>query len=435
MASQRRLPILLLTLIFCFLPCATWGKKYYSHHGLRCVSECELQGFPQSYQCTVHASDGTEKLEYCSPKRNMDYRGNECLDCCDLHGNDYYWCRTGSSWGYCGDVVESSKHYTSTYSVPCTDSCEQRSLDYYWCHSSQGYDYCSPKQNVDYKGYACREDHPCDKHGNSYYWCQLQQGSWGYCAPVEERAMIHTTKYLKDCIDDCQYHTSRDYFWCNAEGSWDYCSPLPDFTYKGEPCRSDHTCGNHGKNYNWCYTTYNDDWDYCGVITAGECVYSVPQRSKRQPNNPNVICTKEDQNKRRVTVFTAEVNHNAIAEPNNRQRNEAINLINRWDNQGLGDRARSNLIRSEEGNLRLDLQGLINRNNQRYYNLQIQINSARSSRESTTLAQIIVPIDTSAEYMRLAFRESLQRRARITLEVTEQSTSSSNNNQKCRRRH
>ncbi|KAJ8259549.1 hypothetical protein GJAV_G00170720 [Gymnothorax javanicus] len=429
MANRRRVPTLLLTFTLCFLLWPASGKVFFSHLGIKCAEDCKLHG--SQYQCNVIMADGTEELHYCSPQMNVDYLGNECIDCCETHGYGYYWCAVGSSWGYCGEVIEDLRHYTSNYDVQCYDSCGKRGKDYYWCHSQKGWDYCSPSKNIDYKGYTCKKDSPCTKNGEDYYWCYLEEGSWGYCARVEPKAMIYQTYKLKDCIDECQYDESGSYYWCHTPDGWDYCSPLPDITYKDVPCRQDHKCGTHGYNYNWCYTA--DSYDYCGVIHPGECMYSLPRRSKRTPNNkPQVICTKEDNNNRRTTTFTAVEDHSAIAEPNNRLRTEALDLINRWDNQRLGDQARSNLITSDH--LRIDLQGLINRNNQRYYNLQIQENRQRSSRESTTLSQIIVPVDTSAEYMRLAFRESLQRRARVTLEVTNQPTSSSSSKKCVKRR-
>ncbi|CAB1413585.1 unnamed protein product [Pleuronectes platessa] len=111
----------------------------------------------------------------------------------------------------------------------------------------------------------------------------------------------------------------------------------------------------------------------------------------------------------------------------------AANVENKINNgEVLSDKPRSELIKSS--NLRLDNQGLVNRNNQRCYNLQIQINGPRGPGCSTTVAQIIVPVDTSAEYMRLAFRESLKDRLGVVVEVNEASTSTNNNQKSCKRR-
>ncbi|XP_060939321.1 uncharacterized protein LOC133016026 isoform X2 [Limanda limanda] len=338
------------------------------------------------------------------------------------------WLTPGETfWDQCLDECP-AKYFTSTYGVRCSDRCEQRGYDYYWCHSQEGWDYCSPGENIDYKGNTCSND--CGKYGESYYKCLLWGMSWSQCARVEPRAMIHYTRYQRQCVDRCQYYESDDYFWCHDGENWEYCSPLPDHTYKNEPCRSNHQCGTHGESYTWCYTTSNNDWDYCGVISPGECVFSQTSRAKRQPNNPRVICTREDNNNRRVTTFREDGNPRNIVPTNRRIRNNALDLINQWDNQGLSDQSRSNLIRSDT--LRIDNQGLVNRNNQRCYNLQIQINGVSGR---STVAAIICPVDTSAEYMRLAFRESLQREVGVEVEVNEASTSTYNNqNQKCCKR-
>ncbi|XP_060933492.1 uncharacterized protein LOC133010086 isoform X2 [Limanda limanda] len=321
------------------------------------------------------------------------------------------------------------KHFTSTYDLPCIDSCDKRGYDYYWCKSRKGWDYCSPSNNVDYQGYTCDTRYPCDNYGENHLECYLRIGVWDKCARVEPRAMIYYTRDRKECIEECLYHESGGYFWCYTEDDWDYCSPLPDHTYRNEPCRPDHDCRSYGQSYTWCYTTYNNNWDWCGIISPGECVFTQTHRAKRQTNNPRVICTREDDddnNNRRVTTFKDVGGQQYIKKPNKKLLNEALELINRWNNQRLSAEARSNLITSDH--LRLDNQGLCNRNNQRCYNLQIQINGPRSPGQSTTVAQIIVPVDTSAEYMRFAFRESLRGNFRVELEVNNEPTPSPNNN-------
>uniref|UniRef100_A0A3Q4MQD0 Tubulin polymerization promoting protein n=1 Tax=Neolamprologus brichardi TaxID=32507 RepID=A0A3Q4MQD0_NEOBR len=340
MFLNQRLPSLFLTLVLCVSPWSTSGKTFYSYYGIKCTDDCHPRGFMGlllTYQCTVRKTDGTEELQYCSPKSGVDYKGNMCSDCCEQYENGYYWCKTASDWGYCGDVIEDLNHYTLTYGMLCYDSCETHSENYYWCQSTQGWDYCSP--NV---------------------------------------------------------------------------------TYKGVPCRSDHNCGDHGEGYNWCYTTDNNDWDYCGVISPGECRYSVPRQDI-------------DNNRRRVTTFVATENNRTIADSQN-YREDAFNLIDQWDGLGLAQNSRYTVVSSS--NLRIDLQGGFNRNNQWHYNVQLQVNTQRRSGQSTTLAHIEVPVDTPPQYNLLALRQSLQHRARVSLEVTDQPINNNNNNNKsCRRRH
>uniref|UniRef100_A0A4W6G7H0 Tubulin polymerization promoting protein n=1 Tax=Lates calcarifer TaxID=8187 RepID=A0A4W6G7H0_LATCA len=228
-----------------------------------------------------------------------------------------------------------------------------------------------------------------------------KKGGWGRCGRVESKTTIHQTINLKDCTDDCQYHESGKYFWCHTEDGWDYCSSNPDHTYKDVTCRPNHKCGAYGQTYSWCYTTDNDDWDYCGLISTRECKCTPQHRTKRAPPRRQIE-RRGDQNGRQITFYN-EGGQNNFAQSNRRLNDEARNLINQWDQQDLGTQGRT-VITSDH--LRIDLQGVITRGNQRYYNLQIQINVPRAGR-STTLSQIIVPFGTSAANMRWAFNYTL----------------------------
>ncbi|XP_035494431.2 uncharacterized protein LOC118313205 [Scophthalmus maximus] len=338
-----------------------------------------------------------------------------------------------------------AKYSTSTYGVLCYDGCEKRGYSYYWCNSRMGWDYCSPSNNIDYKGNDCRNDHPCGDYGGGYTSCIVDGIGWSKCARVEPRAMIHQTIYQKECTGECQYHEFGDYFWCYTENTWDYCSPLQDHTYRDEPCRQGSTCGTNGQSYSWCYTSYFN-WDYCGVISPGECMYSQSNRRKRQADNPNLICSREDDdgnnnnnnnnNNRKVTYFIDKGNE-GVQSTNRKLLDEALDLINRFDASRLTQNSRSNLVTSLR--LRLDNQGICFSNNQECYNLQIQLNGQRRPGQSTTIAQITVPIGTSEEYMRLAFRESLRLQVKVEVEDENTPSTSSNNDRNkdkkcCKRR-
>uniref|UniRef100_A0A8C2AXH9 Uncharacterized protein n=1 Tax=Cyprinus carpio TaxID=7962 RepID=A0A8C2AXH9_CYPCA len=277
--------------------------------------------------------------------------------------------------------------------------------------------YCSPQENIDSWGRQCSTD--CGKLGEDYYWCKTDTFSWGYCGLVMEDKNHYGSKTGALCYDhECQYHESGDYYWCHTAKDWDYCSPDVKVTYKDNPCRSNHYCGLHGSSYNWCWTS-ESEYDYCGPIESAECTYITSQhRNRRAPENRILICIREDKHNKRKTIFTAEPTTVDITD-NRRWRNEARNLISRWNNGYLVDQARSNLITSD--NLRIDMQRPINRNNQRYYNLQIQVNMPRVSGESTTVSQIIVPDGVPERYIRRAFLESFSRRARVFVDVSSQS--------------
>ncbi|XP_051948308.1 uncharacterized protein LOC127619508 [Xyrauchen texanus] len=404
-------------LLFC-LPLQSAGTTFLTFHGTLCIDDCKLNG--AVYMCKTIDKDGRCQSMYCSPQENVDYWGRQCIDNspCGLNGQDYYWCKTGPlSWGYCGLVMEDKNHYGSKTGALCYDRCDQKGEVYFWCHTSQGWDYCSPSENVDYFRNHCKEDNPCGKHDQTYYWCWLKKGSWGYCGPVEPKMLLHRSKYHYVCTDECQYYERGDYYWCHTAKDWDYCSPTVNVTYKDTPCRSNHFCGLHKGGYNWCWTT-ESEYDYCGPIESGECTYVTSQhRNRRAPEDPVLICTRHDKGNHITTTFSAQPAPNDITN-GRRWRNEAQNLISRWDNGYLVDQARSNLIHSD--NLRIDMQGIITRNNQLYYNLQIQVNVSRRPGESTTVSQIIVPGGIPGRYIRRAFWESFQRQARVFVETSTQ---------------
>ncbi len=149
------------------------------------------------------------------------------------------------------------------------------------------------------------------------------------------------------------------------------------------------------------------------LIESGEVTrISSGHRNRRVPVH---IHTVDDKGNRIKTIFSAEAAPDHIINGQT-WRNDAENLINSWENTYLVDQARSNLIRS--GNLRIDMQGIINRNNQIYYNLQIQVNVKRNGGESTTVAQIIIPGGIPERYVRRAFLESFDCRARVFIDVS-----------------
>lgn len=97
---------------------------------------------------------------------------------------------------------------------------------------------------------------------------------------------------------------------------------------------------------------------------------------------------------------------------------DITNIINRWCNEQLTNKAQT-LVQTS--NFRIDMQGMVNRNNQRYHNLQIQRNVPRQSGRSTTFALVLVPENLPEQvtdrYVRRAFLESFERQAGITIEV------------------
>ncbi|KAK3523003.1 hypothetical protein QTP86_010511 [Hemibagrus guttatus] len=197
-------------------------------------------------------------------------------------------------------------HYTSKYRLLCYDGCRLHNNDYYGCNTKKGWDYCSINPNTDYKGFKCRDDHPCDLYDENYYWCYNKVGENNYCGKVEPRTVLYRSAiYQSECRDECSYDESRYYYWCYTDKGWDYCSPAKDVTYRNEPCRSDHWCETHGYYYSWCRTA--SSWDYCGLVKTSK-VNETNGHPKTQPNNTVEICTQIDLGNRRVTTITAEMN-------------------------------------------------------------------------------------------------------------------------------
>ncbi|KAI4899758.1 hypothetical protein NFI96_004477 [Prochilodus magdalenae] len=335
-------------------------------------------------------------------------------------------------------------HYSSTYGVLCSNTCDKHGEDYYWCKTRKGWDYCSPVENRDYEDKACRDDHPCGKYGKSYYWCYRNK-SWGYCGPVESKRIAYiSSTYQQVCNDECLYDKSYEYYWCNTDKGWDYCSPAENIDHENYACRDDHPCDKHGESYYWCYTNrWLSNWGYCGPVDPNyrcwiteleydycqspECSYLSTKRRKRlaKPNNAAAICVRKDTGNRRETTFLAEPNPGAVADGSS-SRNEITDLIARWENGCLVNQARSNVLYSP--NFRIDIQGLVNRGNQPYYNLQVQQNVRRDNRESTTVSQVLIPANTLIpdRYVRHAFVESFRRRARVIVEYIMPSTDPEN---------
>ncbi|KAA0721395.1 hypothetical protein E1301_Tti020712 [Triplophysa tibetana] len=407
-----------LVLLFLIIsPSSSAGTVFFTYLGTLCIEDCKHDGY--KYTCKSFDKDGSCQTMYCSPQKNMDYLGRQCKanSMCEKHGKGYNWCYNNvwGQWGYCGLVMDNNNHYGSKQGSLCYDHCDKRQEEYYWCNTVTGWDYCSPSEKTDYKNKRCKEDSPCGKHGQNYNWCWLKEGSWGYCGLQEPKMLLYRTKDNYICTDECQYHERSDYYWCHTAKDWDYCSPDVNVTYKGKPCRSDHSCGLNDYGYNWCWTSENE-YDYCGRIEPGVCTYTTSQhRKRRAPEDRKLICTRIDKGNKIKTIFTAEEASNDIAEVNQNRKEEAKKLIGLWNNGYLVNQARSNLIASEH--LRIDMQGIINRNNRRYYNLQVQLNTNRGPNQSTTVSQILVPDGIPDSYIRRAFWESLINRARIFVEV------------------
>ena len=339
---------------------------------------------------------------------------------CAQRGYDYYWCHTNNHffnrWDYCRPVWDHTNYTTSTSGALCHDQCATRGYEYYWCNTRKGWDYCSPRPNVDCHNNPCRATHPCAKNDENYYWCYLEKGGWGSCGLQTPKTLSLT--YTKLCGDNCEYYSNKDYYYCyTSKGYWDFCSPWPNVTYRGVPCRDDHSCDLHRKSYYWCYTDDDNSWDYCGLVEGIECQYSHRLRTKRQVRQNLYECI-DSANRRRVTFVLNTAANIAILVGRQLLR-EIQRIISMWSNDRLTTRHTSGLTKTDT--FRIDMQGMVNLGNQRYHNLQIQRNVPRQSEKSTTYSQVLVPenlVGVPTRYVRRAFVLSYKDRAGITIRVS-----------------
>lgn len=244
-----------------------------------------------------------------------------------------------------------------------------------------------------------------------------------FCSPWLSAGTTFLTHLGTQCEEDCKPDGGEYKCTTTDEDGRSqslYCSPQENMDYWGRQCRADSACGKHGEDYYWC--RINDfTWGYCGLVKDNEKITETGEVTHITPRHRNkrdrvVIGTVDDRANRIKTTFYAEPAPHDITDIG-KLRNEAENLIGNWNNGHLVDQARSNLIHT--ANLRIDMQGIINRNNQLYYNLQIQINRRRNGpHDSTTVSQIIVPRGIPERYIRRALQESLNHRARVSVEVS-----------------
>lgn len=243
-----------------------------------------------------------------------------------------------------------------------------------------------------------------------------------FCSPWLSAGTTFLTHLGTQCKEDCKPDGGE--YKCktidkDGRSQTMYCSPQENMDYWSRRCRADSMCGKHGEDYYWCRINIFT-WGYCGlvkddkkIIESVEVTYiSSRHRNKRVRE---VIATEDDKGNRIKTIFYSEPAPDAITDGRH-WSDEANALIGQWDNGYLVDQQRSNLIRST--NLRIDMQGIINRANHLYYNMQIQINNIQRNGGSTTVSQIIVPRGIPERYIRRAFWESFRNRARVSVEVS-----------------
>ena len=82
-------------------------------------------------------------------------------------------------------------------------------------------------------------------------------------SPIFNDPRPQKTSKGKTCKTECS-KAGGELAFCMISGTnFDYCSPNNgDLTSSGSKCKSDHSCGKHGRSYNWC-NAIDGKWDYC----------------------------------------------------------------------------------------------------------------------------------------------------------------------------
>ncbi|XP_072526528.1 uncharacterized protein [Salminus brasiliensis] len=351
---MRRPALLIYAYVICMFPSHVSGDTCPSPHGIKCVEDCQLS--ESGYNCQAMTEEGKRLTLHCSPESSLDdsQEHEHTSLYCDID-DEYHWCQVD------GDKPLYLHHYTYTYGEVCDDTCGKNGNNYFWCSTKKGWDYCSAAENVDYQGYAGREEHG-------------------------EAKTLHPNRLNVSRAENTEILSWTDHasYWRNIVGG-----VLKLIVH----------------------------WPLSWLIqeSTSQC-FGKRLLSKRQADDGEIIDTITDKGNCVETRFIAHVDLRTIAD-GSFWRSEITNIIALWDNSVLRNQPKSGLISS--GDLRIDLQGLVNRGNQRYYNLQIQLNVHRNNGESTTVAQILIPEEPEipTRYVRRAFLESFRRRAKVTVEV------------------
>ena len=389
--------------------------RFYTEVNDLCVTECAQNG--ESYHwCYTDGGWG-----FCSTQANVDYRGRACRNdhpCSKHDAIDYSWCYVDSvdNWGYCGTHGENLKVIASN-GYYCTNECRQSESPngkYYWCNTTMmGWDYCSPKEGLDYSGKECRPDHFCDKHGQDFYWCYVDsENNWGYCSIEGESK--HLTERGYYCTTECEMN-GENYFWCRHNEGWGYCSLTENSDSHGRACRADHDCGKHdGTSYTWCKRNEENEWDYCGQISADDLLETTSPDAMLQQT---VIDSVVDETNCILTEWIFSENKGINKNVFKRYINAAKELVLKWNVQEIPRYAgRSKYYKNKD--VRIDMEGTYGPDNLRFANIQIQMNIKRKSGKSTTIANVLLQagVNFPVEYIQKALLLSLDMQGVITLQ-------------------
>ena len=239
--------------------------------------------------------------------------------------------------------------------------------------------------------------------------------NWGYCSIDGESKFLTEKGYY--CATECEMN-GEEYFWCGHHGGWGYCSRTESSDSHGRACRADHDCAKHdGTLYTWCKRNAEDDWDFCGQLSA-DCSFSLDKSLQNVlVQQGESVCDVNDLGNHIHTEWLAEANNGINHDINRNVRGDVLRAISRWNLNEIAANTQAGTL-YVQGNVRVDMQGLVYRNGIRFANIQIQHNIRRNNGESTTFVVIQLQAGENfpIRYIRRALQLSLERHENIILQ-------------------
>ncbi|XP_073793185.1 uncharacterized protein [Danio rerio] len=245
-----------------------------------------------------------------------------------------------------------------------------------------------------------------------------------FCSPCLSEGKTFFTHLGTLCAEDCKPDGGE--YKCKStdedgKSQSMYCSPHENVDYWGRQCRADSKCAKYGEDYCWCRINIFS-WGFCGLVKEDQTLRDTgedhhntsPHRNRRDRKVVDVI---KDEEKKIIITLSEVKAPGQFANSNKKLREEAAELIDRWDNSHLAEKGKSNLIKSP--NFRIDMQGIINdkETKNRYYNMQVQMNVKM---EKTTVSQVFIPdgVLVPEKYIKTAFLHSLHNSVRVFIDVS-----------------
>jgi len=136
--------------------CSPKGKTIL---GNECHGRCQKYK-DEYYFCYI--DDQKDNWDYCSPDGKVtevkySITGQECGGECAKYGESYYWCQKPQRWK--GSSARGGRKADSTWDKcspnpkrtvlgeSCKSKCSTEGENYYWCKTESSWDYCGPSKD------------------------------------------------------------------------------------------------------------------------------------------------------------------------------------------------------------------------------------------------------------------------------------------------